>query len=499
MQRFFLKVCLGLLLTLPGVVAAQESGLVIVGINADAQSLDPVLTNDATTIRIIRNIYDPLFFRDRNNVLQPELVESYEWDKGLVWTIKLREGVEFHNGEPFNAEAVKFTLDYILDEENNALTITLIDRIAQVDVVDDYTVQITTTEPFPTLLENLAEVFMAPPKLVEERGMEYLTNNPVGTGAFMFESWRRGERLILAKNPNYFKGEPQIDRVEFRVLPDVNSRVAALLAGEVDIIPDVPPQMVDVVDNSGIATVKKVEGRRIVFVALDTINEGPLQDVRVRQAINYAVDVPELIETILEGNGTQLRGPLLSINNHFDPTLDPYPYDPERALQLLEEAGYSEGELKLTLHTPDGRYLKDREFAEGIAAQLARIGVEIQVNTHEWGTYLDLITGQKAGDMHVLGRSDRELDGGIMYAWFKTGATYVTFSDPEIDSLLDQSVGVVDPEVREETFNQLQQRIHDAAPWIFLWGQHDLYGVSNRVDWEPRSDEQIYLFEASLQ
>lgn len=494
------------LVFVPFVGDAEAETTVTIGLNSDARSLDPVLTMDATTIRVLRHLYDALFFRDRNMKVIPELAESYEWVDDLTWIIKLRKGVTFHNGEVFDANAVKYTLDFVLDKSNMALTNTLVNRIDKVEIVDDYTIKITTKAPFVTLPENLIEVFIAPPKLAQEKGMKYLAEHPVGTGPYKMESWTKDREIVFVKNEKYWKGVPPIDKVVIRVIPEVGPRVSALVVGEVDLIPDVPPHLINQVNNSGVATVKGTPARRAIFVALDNVNKGPMQDVRVRQAMNYGVDVEEIIRTVMEGHASRSAGPLISINKGYDPTLKPYPYDLEKAKALLKEAGYGDG-LNLTLHACQGRYLKDKEYAQAVAAQLAKIGVNVKVKFYEWGTYLKQLKSRKLPngkyggvmpDMHLNGRSDRELEGGIMYAWFKSGASWVSFSDPEVDAALDKAMPIVDPAKRKEALDKLQRLIQEKAPWIFLWGQHDLYGVSNRLDWTPRADEQFYLFDAKI-
>lgn len=490
----------------PIVMPAWAEKVVNVGLNSDARSLDPVLTNDATTIRVLRHLYDGLFFRNRDMKVVPELAESFKMVDANTWMVTLRKGIKFHNGEPFNAEAVKFTYDFVLDEKNAALISTLIKRIDKVDIIDDYTIKITTKVPFITLPENCIEVFIAPPKLAKEKGMKYLAEHPCGTGAFKLESWKKDREIVLVKNENYWKGAPAIDKLRFKIIPEVGPRVSALMVGEVDLIPDVPPHLIEQVNNSGIAKVKGCPGRRAIFIALDNVNAGPMQDVRVRQAMNYGVNVDEIIETVMEGQATRIAGPLIPINSGYDPTLKPYPYDPEKAKALLKEAGYGDG-LKLTLHSCQGRYLKDREYAQAVAIQLSKIGVDVTVKFYEWGTYLTQLKSRKLPngkfggvmpDMHLNGRSDRELEGGILYAWFKSGASWVSFSDPEVDKDLDKVIPIIDPEKRKQGLNDLQKFIQQKAPWIFLWEQHDLYGVSNRLVWEPRADEQFYLFDAKV-
>ncbi len=193
------------------------------------RSLDPVLTLDRTTILILRHLYDPLFGLDRSARVVAELAESFEFVDDLTWQIKLKKGIRFHNGEPFNAESVKFTIDFVLDPANKALTITKIDRIKQVDIIDDYTVKIITKKPFPTLLENLEAICMAPPKLAKEKGMGYLTDHPCGTGPYKFESWSRDSEIRLIGNEQYWKGVPQVEKVVFRIIPEDGARVSALL------------------------------------------------------------------------------------------------------------------------------------------------------------------------------------------------------------------------------------------------------------------------------
>jgi peptide/nickel transport system substrate-binding protein len=502
-----LCVCLTVgLFVQPAAAAPKDPIRVVIGLNSDARSLDPVLTMDATTIRVLRHLYDALFFRDRDMKVIPELAESYKFDDNLTWLIRLRKGIKFHNGEPFNADAVKTTIDFVLNPENKAITRSLVDRIDRVEAVDDYTVKIVTKEPFITLPENLIEVFIAPPKLVKEKGMTHLTSNPVGTGPYKLKSWAKDREIVLVKNESYFKGVPPIDEIVVRIIPEVGPRVSALVVGEVDLIPDVPPHLIQQINGSRTAKVKGVPGRRVIFIALDNVNEGPMRDVRVRQAMNYGVNVDEIIRTVMEGYATRIPGPLIPINTGYDPTLKPYPYDPKKARELLKEAGYEKG-LNLTLHSCQDRYLKDKEYAQAVASQLSKIGVNVQVKFYEWGNYLQHLRSRKLpngkfgnvlSEFHLNGRSDRELEGGIMYAWFKSGASWVAFSDPEIDKALDATLTIVNPEKRKEALNKLQRQIQAAAPWIFLWEQHDLYGVSDKLIWEPRADEQLYLFEATV-
>ncbi len=500
MRRFLLPfgvalllvISLGLLGSLPPASAAPAK--VIVGLNSDVRSFDPVNTLDNTTDRVITHIYDHLFTRDTAMKIVPQLAESARTQDDLNWEIKLRRNVRFSDGEPFNAETVKANLEYVVNKEKNSVRRVRIDLVKSATVVDEYTVRITTEKPFPTLLEGLTEIYMAPTKAIKE-GPKSLAEKPIGTGPYKLQEWKREQGITLVRNETYWGPAPQIPTVEFRIIPDVTARVSALLAGEVNLIPDVPPQSLDQVNRSGSAEIRSVVGRRVIFVAFNTLLPGPLQDARVRQAINHAVDVDKIIRTVMEGNARRMAGPLEVINRHLDPNLKPYALDLAKAKALLQQAGYTGAPI--TLHTPSGRYLKDKEAAQAIAEQLTQAGINVKLQVDEWGTLLDLVKSGKVNGMYFFGRSDTTLDGSMLRDWFHTGSTWVTYSDKPIDAGIEKALPIVNPEKRRQAFDTLQAEVQQQAPWLFLWSQLDLYGVNKQLRWEPRGDEQFALGAAA--
>lgn len=473
---------------------APANAKVVVGLNADVVSFDPINTLDSTTDRVITHIYEYLFTRDKDMKLIPMLAESSKIIDDNNWQITLKKGIKFSNGEPFNAETVKANIDWIINKDNNSARRVRIDAVTSCTVVDENTVKLTTAKPFPTMMEGLTEIYMAPTSAIKA-GVKSLADNPIGTGPYKLQEWKKQQSIILARNDNYAGTKPAVGTVEFRIIPDVSARVSALLNNEVQIIPDVPPQSVDQVNSSPDAQTKPVSGRRVVFVAINAMAPGPLADVRVRQAVNYAVDVDKIIRTVLEGNASRMAGPLPAINKHVDPALKPYSYDVAKAKSLLQEAGYK-GE-QITLHTPSGRYLKDKEAAQAIADQLNQAGINVKLQVDEWGTMLDLVKSNKIDGMYVFGRSDVFLEGAMMKDWFRTGSTYVTYSNPKVDAALDEGLAIVDPAKRQDAVYKLEAQIQQDAPWLFLWSQKDIYGVSKKLDWEPRGDEQFMVWKAT--
>jgi len=489
---------MGMVFALAGQASPAAGSRIIVGMNADVRSLDPLTPLDATTTRILHNVYEPLFFRDTKNKLVSWLATSAVMSESGAWTFKLRRGVRFSDGEPFDASSVKATIDWILDPAHKALSRSIITEIRDVAIVDPYTVQIKTDKPFPGLLGPMTEILMVPATLLA-KGIEAVQKTPVGTGAYRVVSWRPNQELDLAANDTYWNSTPSVQEAVFRVIPEVNARVSALLAGEVDIIPDVPPESLSAVRAGG-AHIETVPGREIVHLGFNLLKPGPLQDVRVRRALNYAVDVDGIITHLLVGSASRMRGPLEPINVDADPSLQGYHYDPDRAKALLREAGYGPGgkPLSFVLNSPQGRYLKDYEVAQELAQQLQQVGVRISLRTDEWGTYLNEVRTGKIQDMYLLGRGDRELDGTFLRDLFTCNTTYVLYCDASLTQQIAQTDSLLNARARAESWRRIQARVVDEAPWIFLWEQHDIYGISPRVIWRPRTDENILLVEAHV-
>ena len=495
---WFSALALSLLIVLACLPASTASAgtpaKVVVGLNSDVRNFDPIDTLDTTTDRVITHIYEYLFVRDHEMKIIPLLAESGRPVDDLTWEVKLRKNVAFSDGEPFTAETVKANIEYIVKKENNSARRVRIDLVKSVTVVDEHTVRIVTEKPFPTLLEGLTEIYMAPIKAIKA-GPKILTDKPIGTGPYNLQEWRREQSVTLVRNDRYWGPKPQIATIEFRIIPEVMARVSALLAGEIHLTPDVPPQSMDQVAKSGTTEIRSVAGRRVIFLAFNAVAPGPLQDVRVRQAINLAVDVDKIIRTVMEGNAKRMVGPLSVISRHLDPKLKPYPLDLAKAKALLQAAGYAGAPI--TLHTPNGRYLKDKEAAQAIADQLTQAGINVKLQVDEWGTLLDLVKAGKIDGMYFFGRSDTTLDGSMIRDWFQTGSTWVTYSDKKLDAAIDRALPIVNAEKRRQAFNELQALVQEQAPWLFLWTQVDVYGVNKNLRWTPRGDEQFALGAAA--
>jgi peptide/nickel transport system substrate-binding protein len=484
----------------PRAEAQGKPGRVTIGIGSEPLTLMAATVVDWTTNAQLENVYDLLFTRDpKTEKIIPWLATGYRILDDRTWEFSLRKDVRFHNGERFTADAVKFTIEYILDPKNKTHYLPRFKPVQAVEIVNDYTVRIRTTEPMPVLLSylSLPGPAMLAPQYVRKVGIEYASSHPVGTGPYTFTDWVRGEQLVLTRNPRYWAGPVPIETVVFRVIPEFSARLAALLSGEIDVMKDVPPQAVETVDRSGRATVRSTVSSRINYLALETLHPGPMQDVKVRQAMNYAINVDELIKDVLAGQATRICGYVSRFDPGYDPAIRCGAFDPQKAVQLLQEAGYDPKKLTLVLDSPSGRYPLDKEVSEAIAAQLNRLGIRVQVRVNEWRDHLDRIINRRVGDMFFLGWGpDLEPTGTIGQLFVHT-LTYSSFGDPRIEEMISKAEQTVDPRKNAAAFRKIQEALQPLAPWVPLWQQHDLYGVANWISWQPRPDEKVWMWEAS--
>jgi peptide/nickel transport system substrate-binding protein len=456
----------------------RKGGRLIMGMGVEPESLDTIGMHSAPAAMVSQHITEMLFDMSVEGELIPVLATGYEVSPdGLVWTIYLRKGVKFHDGTPFNAEAVKFNLDRFLDPEMKAVYRFLIVRITEVEVVDEYTVKLHLDEPFAPLLAHLSHSFigMLSPKAVEELG-EAIAENPVGTGPFKMKEWIRGEHIILERNEEYWGGAPYLDEVMFRFIPEDAARVVALEAGEVHTIMRVPPMDVPRLEADPDIRVLHVPSVRTIFIAMNNQKE-PFGDARVRQAINYCVNKEEIVEFVLAGAGRVSDAPFSPGLFGYHP-FEPYEFNPEIAKALLAAAGYPDG-FKTTLHHPTGRYLMDVAIAEAVQAHLREFcRIEAELITMEWAAYLAELRKPPEESVHnmaLLGWGCITYDADYcLYPMFNSGQwppvgwAISFYKNEAVDELLDTARVTPDLERRRALYKGAVRLIWYDAPWLWL-------------------------------
>jgi peptide/nickel transport system substrate-binding protein len=392
-------------------------------------------------------------------------------------------------------------VDYLKDPANKTHYEPLWRLLKEVQIVDPYTVRFITEKPWPGLIDRISlgnAILPMPPKALKEQGVQALLAKPVGTGPYKFGQWVRDEKLVVVRNDDYWKGKAELKTVTFRFIPEFSARLAALLAGEIDIMKDVPPHATDLVDRSGKAVVRATVSSRINYLALVTLIPGPMQDIRVRQAISHAINVDELIQQVLRGRASKMCGRCRP--STWILAQGPVPqYDVKHAQVLLKAANIDLSRLVLTLDTPSGRYPLDKDISQAIAAQLGRIGITVNVVVNEWGTHLDKIKNRTTGDMFFLGWGPALEAQGTIEQLFQGSMTYSSYGgNKALEDKIATAITIVDPKKRLEAWAEIQLMVANEAPWVFLWQQHDLYGVANWIDWQPRADEKVWMYEAKI-
>jgi len=488
--------CLGLIAT-SGAGATPE-GRVVIAVPSEPTTFDAHVFSDQPTYNVMLNVFDTLVERGADMQLRPLLAESYRQLDDRTWQFKLRKGIAFTSGEPFNAAVVKWNVERMLDPATKSKNIGRVSAIERVDVVDDLTVNIRTKAPYPILDAQLARVLhMMPPRYVQEKGAAHIAANPVGTGPYRVVRWVKDDELVLEANPGYWRGAPRIKTVVFKPIPEAAARVYALMNGEVDIAAAIPPHLAASIDAGGRAEVRKVPSLEVMYAGLyDAV--APTSSKKVRQAINYGVNVDAIIKNVMEGNGDRRAGILAREAFGFDASVKPYPYDPERARQLLREASYQPG-TEFIVNVPTGRYLNEKAVGEAIAADLQKIGIKAVVRTHEWGNYVAATTAQKLFHLQLQGWGPATLDADDLYSTnLHSKSPFSHVHDERLDKLVEDGRSTLDKDKRLRIYREIAAYHHEEATHLFLWQSVNIYGVSKRLSWSPRPDEYVKMYDAAV-
>ncbi|MET3576525.1 glutathione ABC transporter substrate-binding protein [Bhargavaea ullalensis] len=471
----------------------SEGGDLVLAVLSDASSLDPHGSNDVPSSVVQENIYETLVTRNDNNEIEPGLATEWEAIDDTTWEFKLQEGVKFHDGEDFNAEAVKKSFERVLDEKVASPRYFLFEMINSVEVIDDYTIQFKTDYPFAPLLAHLSHnggSIISPKSIDEdyaamEDGKEpgsVISENPVGTGYFKFDSWSPGSEIKLVKNEDYWDGTAKVDSVAFKVVPESATRAAELETGNAHIIDPVQPNEVARINDSGSGTVDQTPSSSLSYIGFNT-EKAPFDDVRVRQAISMAVNKDDIIDGVYEGFGIPAKGPLAPGIFGYDENLKMIDYNMDEAKKLLEEAGYADG-FSTTIWTNDNPQRVD--MAVLLQQTLKELNIDVKIEQMEFGTYLDK-TAAGEHDMFILGWSNPTGDADYgLYALFHSSqkgdpGNRSFYENAEVDKLLDEGRKETDPDTRVGIYADAQQQIVDDAPMIFIHHQEYLVGVSDKV------------------
>ncbi len=508
MARWFVVVVVLLLLStlIPAsVMHAQPKpgGELVFAATEEPDTLDPQKTGTAITGLLMRYLGDTLVTKDLKGNYIPHLAKSWTISgDGLTWTFQLRSGVKFHDGTPFNARAVKFTIERALAPETKSpIAGALFGPVASVEAVGDLTVVIKLKEPFSPFLDNLTDprAMIISPQAVQRLGDQF-GRAPVGTGPFKFQEWHSADRIIFVRNPDYqwapsyaHQGPPFVDRIVVRIMPESAAQVAAFERGELSVLLAVPPTDVRRLQATQKYTFFSFLRKGVGLFMEFNITKEPFSDLRVRRAFNYAVEKKLVLNIALEGLGEVAYGPLPpSIWGYWDGVKDYAPrFDPGEARRLLAEAGWQRGQSGFL--EKDGKPFKFvlyiapidtwRRSAQVVQAQLKTYGIQMEIQTFEFGTLLSKL---RAGEHQAEFMGYTYTSPDIFYLWFHSsnigkGLNFSHFKDTKLDELIEASRKEMNQTRRLRIYRDIQKYIIDKALWVPLWINHFYIAVQPNV------------------
>ena len=468
-----------IVLTLSG-TDAQQGNAVLLATQADVARLDPAATGDVPSMMVQSVMFEGLVGWDKDQKLVPQLAESWTFaDGGKVVTFKLRRGVKFHDGDEFDAAAAKANFDRWLDKENRLLTLSQFASVDHVEVVDKTTLRLLMKEPNGALLQTLAgrRAMFNSPKALAKWGKD-INLHPTGTGPFEFVEWVPKDRVVVKRFDAYWGLKPAIEKITFKPVPEPASRVAMLEAGDADMAAPIPVQDVERLKGNGRLQIMMVDSLDNLHFALN-MQKDIFKDVRVRQAVNYAVDKDALAKNLYNGLAVPLtRSPVSPFLWGYSSVGDYYKFNPARAKELLTASGVKPG-TRLVMWIPDGRYPQDRQVGEAVAGYLREVGFDIQIQKMEWATYIGRV-GQKPDPVAPYDLAMLAWAVGTQDADWGLGGTFLSTNAPPsaynlafyksyvVDKALAAGRQTTDSAKRMEAYKVAQKQIMEDAPWLFL-------------------------------
>jgi peptide/nickel transport system substrate-binding protein len=484
-----------------GTIQAKESTITVIQ-GMDPVTLDPQFEESSPLSNILYLVFDRIVALDRDVNVKPMIAESFgPLEDKKTWRIVLKKGIKFWNGEPLNAHAVKFTIDRMGDENlrKQGLNDPFPARagLDHVKIIDDYTVDIVLKKPnimFPLFLQF---VHVLEPNYYSTHTVQETAIKPMGSGPWIFKEWIKDDHLTVVANPDYWRGKPPIDTVIYRPVPEKSTRLAMLESGDADIVADIGPEDLPMIQKNPKLRFAKAGGRRYAIHIPCRIDR--YKDRRVRQALNHAVDFASINKFILSNLADkQLAVPVLG-KYWTNPDIKPYKYNPEKAKKLLAEAKFPMDE-EISIYTPSGRYVKDVEVAEAVAGFLRDIGLKAFAKTLEWTVFTQKIRSRTLDDLYLIALGSRfngPQDLNIVMpkqAWDVTDWAENSENGPAFVKLYSELETTFDLKKQQAIVWEMSRLWAEEAPWIPLWDMQTLYGVNKRINWESSGNYRIELW-----
>jgi len=490
--KIILAIFVILLLTINLTGLAQDQ--IVIALQGEPTTLDPQFADDGNMRPVSDNVFDKLLVLD-GKTLQPIPCLAIEWERvsDITWQFTLRENVKFHNGEPFTAEDAVYSVKRIIDPTFNSQIAGNFSTIKDAKIINSNTILIITNGPDPILLKRLTLLDIVNKKYMESSPDNIINTKPVGTGPYQVIEWNRGEEIKIEKFNDYWGQKPNIQNVTYRFIQENSTRLAALKAGEINLAVNMLPEYLE-----QLPSYKTANSIEFYFLRFNTIR-GIMQNKLIRQAVNYAIDKEAIVEALFLGSAIPARGQLAKEAYFgFNKNLDAYAFNPEKAKELLKEAGY-QGEV-VQLISERGRWMKDGEISEAVASMISDVGINVKLTFLSWQQWLDtLFNLEKAPDIMFSSNGNELFDMDRFYqAIIKTGGPQSAYSNLDIDKKIDVARNEMDPVKRQAMYEELAQLVYDDPFGVSLINLKSIWGISKDLEWEPREDGRILISEMSL-
>ena len=459
-------------------------------------TLDPHLQWNTDSYSVYRNIFDNLLTRDASGEIVGQIATEWNYLDDTTIEFKIRDDVSFQDGTKLTADDVAYSIMRIIDPALKSPQLSQFNQIDTAEATDPTTVKMTTKSPYPALLAQLVKLSIVPKAYMEKVGAQEFNVKPIGSGPYALAEWQKGVQTELKANDSYWRAKPPFETVVFRSVPDVSTRIADLKTGKADLIRDLSPDQTE--------SVKDAEGTKVLSVATERVGymyinaqAGATTDVRVRQAIAYAVDRSALIEALLQGYGAQVN--ILGAPPVFGYTdaVAGYDYDPDKARELIKEAGAEGAKLEF-LTSPS----YSRALVEAIQQMLNDVGLDVSISASDQATFLKRRQGdaENAGSLAVGAWSCACQDAdGIIYPLFRSGSQWAKYSNPDYDALVDSARSTLDKEQRMADYKKAYEILREDVPGIGLYQAFAVYGASEHLNWEPTANESLFIMDMSWQ
>lgn len=478
-----------LLVGLPAALAAPES--ITVSLPGDVPSLDPSKDSSPLGANYRINVFDALTQLERDGSVSPRLALSWSSANGLKeWTVKLRPGVKFHDGSDFTASDVVFTVERVLADATSPLR-QFVKLITKVEKVDDLTLRFTLEQPFAIFPRQLSYTYIMSKIYFDKVGNEGYASRPVGSGPYRLVSWTKDDRMVLEANPNYWRGAPAIKKATFRPIPSEVSRANALLAGDIDVVPSLPPALVAQLKSAPNLKVETAPGFQVGYLALDP-NKAPMSNPLIREAVDKAIDRKAITERLMRGYATPTGSMLPPSNFGYDATVKPVAYDPAAARELVRKADYRGEPISIQYPNNDGAM--SNELVQAIAGFLTAAGLKVDVRGMQFTAFFPLWLQAKLDNAYffTFGSSQYHAEN-VLSLMFAEGA-HAYKVNPETDKLVRMQRAEADPEKQKQLIGEAFRIGREDRYYLPIYNTMWIYAAKKSIDFTPFPDGVVRLY-----